>query len=98
LTFFALIAEVGASRGAAFTYVNPAVSVLLGVVLLSESFNLATILGFLLIILGSWLSTGGNLPSRLRLAFQRRQPPAEPLLPTQAFAESKETGGQAREL
>jgi drug/metabolite transporter (DMT)-like permease len=91
LTFFALIAEVGASRGAAFTYVNPAVSVLLGVVLLSESFNLATILGFLLIILGSWLSTGGTLPSRLRLAFQRHQPPTEPLLPTQAFAESKET-------
>ncbi len=31
LTFFALVAEVGASRGTVITYVNPAVSVLLGV-------------------------------------------------------------------
>jgi drug/metabolite transporter (DMT)-like permease len=35
-TYFALIKEVGASRGAVISYVNPAVSVLLGVVVLSE--------------------------------------------------------------
>lgn len=75
LTFFALMAEVGASRGAAFTYVNPAVSVLLGVILLNEGLNLATISGFLLIILGSWLSTGGTLPSRWRFASPRNQSP-----------------------
>jgi drug/metabolite transporter (DMT)-like permease len=62
LLFFALIAEVGASRGTVFTYVNPAISVLLGVTLLDEPLNLAIIAGFLLIILGSWLSTGGVLP------------------------------------
>lgn len=61
LTFFALIAEVGASRGSVFTYVNPAIAVLLGITLLGESFNAATVAGFLLIILGSWLSTGGGL-------------------------------------
>ncbi|HEY0753243.1 MAG TPA: DMT family transporter [Ktedonobacteraceae bacterium] len=65
LTFFALIAEAGASRGSTFTYVNPAVSVLLGVLLLHETFDLATVLGFALIILGSWLSTGGTLPTRV---------------------------------
>lgn len=77
LTFFALIAEVGASRSSAFTYVNPAISVLLGVALLGEGLSVATIIGFLLIILGSWLSTGGTLPARMRLMFQKRQPPAE---------------------
>jgi drug/metabolite transporter (DMT)-like permease len=66
LLFFALIAEVGASRGTVITYVNPAVSVLLGVIILSEPLNAAIIVGFLLIIAGSWLSTGGVLPRRLR--------------------------------
>ncbi len=66
LTFFALIAEVGASRGTVFTYVNPAISVLLGVMLLGERLNVAILVGFLLIILGSWLSTGGALPPRRR--------------------------------
>ena len=65
LIFFALVAEVGASRGTVITYVNPAVSVLLGVTLLAEPLNAAIIIGFLLIILGSWLSTGGVLPPPL---------------------------------
>jgi drug/metabolite transporter (DMT)-like permease len=62
LTFFALVAEVGASRGTVFTYVSPAVSVLLGVTLLSEPFSMVTIAGFALIIMGSWLSTRRALP------------------------------------
>ncbi len=66
LLYFALIAEVGASRGTVITYVNPAISVLLGVTLLGEPLNAAIILGFLLIIAGSWLSTGGVLPPPLR--------------------------------
>jgi len=61
-TFFALIAEVGASRGIVITYVNPAVSVLLGVTILREPLTIAIIAGFLLIIAGSWLSTGGSIP------------------------------------
>ncbi len=66
LVYFALIAEVGASRGTVITYVNPAVAVLLGVILLGEPLNVAIIVGFLLIILGSWLSTGGALPPSVR--------------------------------
>jgi drug/metabolite transporter (DMT)-like permease len=62
LTFFALIAEVGASRGTVFTYVNPAIAVVLGVVLLGEPVTGWTAAGFLLIIAGSWLSTGGTPP------------------------------------
>lgn len=66
--FFALVSEVGAGRASVITYINPAVSVLLGVLLLGEPLNLPTMLGFLLIILGSWLSTGGALPARLRIS------------------------------
>ena len=78
LIFFALVAEVGASRGTVITYVNPAVSVFLGATLLGESLNPAIVVGFLLIIVGSWLSTGGTLPPslghllRARLQQQRR--------------------------
>ena len=73
LIFFALVAEVGASRGTVITYVNPAVSVFLGVTFLGEPLNAAIIIGFLLIILGSWLSTGGNLASPLKHLFRTRR-------------------------
>ena len=56
LAFFALVAEVGAGRGTLFTYANPAVAVLLGVLLLDEPVTAWTAAGFLLIVLGSWLS------------------------------------------
>jgi drug/metabolite transporter (DMT)-like permease len=61
-TFFALVAEVGASRGTVINYVSPAVSVLLGVIVLHEQLTIATIAGFLLIIGGSYLSTTGTIP------------------------------------
>jgi drug/metabolite transporter (DMT)-like permease len=57
LLFFALIVEAGPSRAAVITYMNPAVAVTLGVLVLGEPLTGAIIGGFLLIILGSWLST-----------------------------------------
>lgn len=84
LLFFALIAEVGAARGAVITYVNPAVAVFLGVTLLGEPLTAAIIVGFLLIILGSWLSTGGALPPQLQfLRTQRQQTNRESRISTQ---------------
>ncbi|GAC1646041.1 MAG: DMT family transporter [Chloroflexota bacterium] len=58
VVFFALIAEAGPYRSTVITYVNPAVAVLLGVVLLGEKFTSATALGFVLILSGSVLATG----------------------------------------
>jgi drug/metabolite transporter (DMT)-like permease len=60
LLFFALIAEVGPARATVITYVNPAVAVLLGVVLLNEPFSAGIAVGFPLILLGSFLATGRN--------------------------------------
>jgi drug/metabolite transporter (DMT)-like permease len=57
LLFFALIAEVGPARATVITYVNPAIAVLLGVLLLDESFSTGIAVGFPLILLGSYLAT-----------------------------------------
>lgn len=73
--FTALIAEAGASRSTVITYVNPAVAVTLGVLLLGEPLTAATGAGFLLILAGSWLSTGGRPPlgrARRRSAVRTR--------------------------
>jgi drug/metabolite transporter (DMT)-like permease len=60
--YFALIVEAGPSRAAVITYLNPAVAVALGVVVLGEPLTGAIIAGFLLIIAGSWLSTRPPAP------------------------------------
>jgi drug/metabolite transporter (DMT)-like permease len=54
--FFALIAALGPARATVITYVNPAVAVLLGVVLLNEPFTLGIAVGFPLILVGSVLA------------------------------------------
>jgi len=82
LLFFALITDVGASRAAVITYVNPVVAVALGVALLGESITAAAVAGLLLILAGSWLSTGGGIPPGLAAivtpvrARRRASPPA----------------------
>jgi drug/metabolite transporter (DMT)-like permease len=62
LIFFELIAEVGPARAVVITYVNPAVAVMLGVLVLDEAFTVATLAGFVLIIAGSVLATGTSAP------------------------------------
>ena len=58
LVFFALIAEAGPARATVITYINPAVAILLGVLVLDEPFTTGTAIGFPLVILGSILATG----------------------------------------
>lgn len=50
--FFALIAEAGPTRSTLITYVNPAVALLLGVVVLGEDVTIGIAIGFPLILLG----------------------------------------------
>jgi len=56
LLFFALIAEVGPVRAIVITYVNPAVALFLGVLLLREPLTVGAIVGFALILVGSYLA------------------------------------------
>lgn len=67
LVFFELIAEVGPARATVITYVNPAVALVLGVLVLDERVTPATGVGFALILGGSVLATS------------RERAPAEPV-------------------
>ncbi|MBO0979923.1 DMT family transporter [Microbacterium sp. SD291] len=73
LAFFALIREVGPVRAPLFTYVNPVVAIILGVIILSEPLTPGLLIGLPLIIAGCWFAgTGG----RLRPAASAAVPPA----------------------
>jgi drug/metabolite transporter (DMT)-like permease len=62
--FFALIREVGPQRALVITFVNPAVAVLLGVLLLDEPFTLGIAVGLPLVLAGCVLATRRSRPDR----------------------------------
>ncbi|HVC13936.1 MAG TPA: DMT family transporter [Acidimicrobiales bacterium] len=68
LLFFALIKEVGAMRATLVTYLNPAVAVVLGVLVLGEPFGPATGAGFVLILGGCLLASRPPRSPRSRSA------------------------------
>jgi drug/metabolite transporter (DMT)-like permease len=57
LAFFALIAEAGPARALVVTYINPAVAIVLGAIVLSEPLTFGMLIGFPLVIVGSILGT-----------------------------------------
>jgi drug/metabolite transporter (DMT)-like permease len=79
LFFFRLIAEIGPSRATIITYINPVVALALGVAILDESVTTGVVVGLLLILAGSWLSTDGRLPPGLAGLAERvrRRPGAQ---------------------
>jgi drug/metabolite transporter (DMT)-like permease len=64
VAFFGLIAEAGPSRAMVFTYVNPAVAVVAGVLVLDEKVTTAMLVAFPLIIVGSVLATRASRPPK----------------------------------
>lgn len=62
LIFFALIGEIGPIRSTAITYVNPAVAVIAGAMILDEPITKWTMIGFALILFGSYLVTRPDRP------------------------------------
>lgn len=73
IVFFALIREVGAARALVFTYINPAVALAAGVIVLHEPLTAWNIAALALIMAGCVLAT-------------RRHPQAEPEAVTEATA------------
>jgi drug/metabolite transporter (DMT)-like permease len=57
VVFFALIAEVGPARATVITYINPAVAIALGALVLNEPLTAGMAIGFPLVIVGSILAT-----------------------------------------
>ncbi len=63
LGFFALIAEAGPARASVITYVNPAVAVVLGALVLGERLTVAMGVAFAAILGGSVLATRTSRPA-----------------------------------
>ncbi len=75
LLMVGLIAEIGPVKATTITYVNPAVAVLAGALVLGERITVWTVVGFVLVLLGSYLVT------------RRRLEPTAPTGPEEACAE-----------
>jgi len=77
---FALIAEIGPIRMTAITYVNPAVAVVAGALVLSEPITIWTLVGFGLILVGCALVTRPDRRTAVHVgaAQQPGEQPAEP--------------------
>jgi drug/metabolite transporter (DMT)-like permease len=69
-----LIAEIGPGRALVITYVAPVVALALGIVVLGEHPGAGAVVGLLLILAGSWLSTDGRLPPGLAAVVTRMRP------------------------
>jgi drug/metabolite transporter (DMT)-like permease len=78
VVYTVLVREAGTGRATIITYINPLVAVVLGVTLLGERPGPGALAGLVLILGGSWLSTGGRLPPRgpSRRARRHRDRPA----------------------
>lgn len=57
IVFFALIKEIGPGRSTLITYVNVVVAILLGVVFLNEPLTPGFLVGFPLVVIGSYLAS-----------------------------------------
>jgi drug/metabolite transporter (DMT)-like permease len=57
VVFFALIAEIGPARATVITYLNPAVAIALGALVLHEPLTTGMLIGFPLVIIGAFLGT-----------------------------------------
>ncbi len=72
LLLFALVGEIGPVRATTITYVNPAVAVVAGAAILDEIVTVWTVIGFALVVAGSYLVN--------RRPRERRELPAGPML------------------
>ena len=57
ILFFIVVVEIGAARGSLTTYINTAVAVVLGIIILSEPITLGIIVGLPLVLLGSYMAS-----------------------------------------
>ena len=75
LVFFRLIAEVGPARATVITYINPAIAVALGVLVLNERLTPEIGIAFVLILGGSILATRPGSARRARTDVERSSDP-----------------------
>ena len=88
--FHTLVATDGPARASLVGYIAPVFSIFYGVTLLDESFTGFTAAGLVLILGGSWLAAGGELPARRRDVAPAREPDGGP---DAALLQSRAEGG-----
>jgi drug/metabolite transporter (DMT)-like permease len=64
MLLFALVNEVGPVRATTITYLNPAVAVVAGALVLGEPVTVWTVIGFALVVTGSYLVNRGGRPQQ----------------------------------
>jgi drug/metabolite transporter (DMT)-like permease len=64
MLLFALVGEVGPVRATTITYLNPAVAVVAGALVLDEPVTVWTVVGFVLVVTGSFLVNRGGRPQQ----------------------------------
>jgi len=64
MLLFALVNEVGPVRATTITYLNPAVAVVAGALVLDEPVTVWTVVGFVLVVTGSYLVNRGGRPQQ----------------------------------
>ena len=62
IAYFVLVAEAGAGRALVITYINPVIAIGAGMLVRGERPGAGAVLGLVLILLGSWIATGGKAP------------------------------------
>ncbi len=62
ILFYALVGRVGSGRATLITYVSPIFSLAAGIAILGESVEALTLVGLVLILLGSWAAAGQSVP------------------------------------
>jgi drug/metabolite transporter (DMT)-like permease len=92
LVFLQLIRDVGPSRAMVFTYVNPAVAVAAGVLLLGEPFTSTIAAAFVLILTGCVLATGGRAARPDQPAEEQPDQPDQPGQPAGEQPRVTQTG------
>ncbi len=92
LVFFRLITEIGPGRATVITYIAPVVALALGVAVLDESVTAGTVVGLLLILAGSWLSTDGRLPPGLAAVLGRPRRTQHEVRPQLRQLERRQSG------
>ncbi|MCU1418217.1 MAG: hypothetical protein JWP32_2391 [Schumannella sp.] len=89
LLMFTLIAEIGPMRMTTITYLNPAVAIVAGALVLGEAVTVVTIIGFALVLGGSYLVTRKRAPEI------PADPDAAPAVAEAAEGVEEETGPAA---
>jgi drug/metabolite transporter (DMT)-like permease len=73
-----LVAEAGAGRALIITYINPVIAIGVGMAIRGERSGAGAVVGLVLILLGSWISTGGGLPKRSGPVIECSGPSGDP--------------------